>query len=373
MNQVTKSVAEHDDPNSPTHARDVAQKAIRDQTIWEPRPAPKRQRLEVEKFIYPTKGFCFQFHEVGGARKVDGPAYTKHVVALSRELTKFRRIRQRNGKKTTDYNHHRGGGVVSMMQSVAPWMVPSVSRIGQSEREDLFLRIAEACRARALELDAGEMEGGGVHLDVPSHPHFHFHFRRTRRNGFSFGKKNFYFSRWNAPTLRVAEKFPDLLAPHKKQLLDDNFGKVFSKGVTLEQFIDVQMNRCVDQTIEAWIKERGLAAWKKYEGDCEIYRRKKQEAEKKERSKNFTREDLDHFTAFLRDGKWKLSRFAIRRVIRLLPRQLQPAARVAMIALKSPSKLEPKKTLEALESIARTPAHDQLRLMRIVARGLPSL
>lgn len=367
---VTRAVALHDDPNSRQHAIDAAAKKQRDKTTWEPRPAEKHDRIVVEHFAYPTKGYCFQLSAAGSARVVDGPTYTDHVTALSDQLKHYKRYRSRDGKKRLDYNDHPNGGVWSHMQSIAPWMVPSVSRIGKSEQEDLFLRIAEACDKKLKANDAGELEGGGVHLDVDSHPHFSLHIRRTRRNGFGFGKKNFYFSRWNAPAYRVNTAFPGLLDDYKVAMMEENFAKVASKGVKLSQYIDIELDKTVDETIEAWIKERGPSAWNQYQQDRNRYCEIKQAAEKRERSKTITKGDLDAFGLFLQDGKWRLSRFAIRKFVRLLPPNLQRSALVAIRAARNPLDIDPVQTMKAIDQLSK-PIPGAERLLEIAAHGLP--
>ena len=363
MRAVTRACARHDDPNSKEHARDAAAKKVRDKTLWEPKAAPERERIEVERFAYPTKGYCFQMLK-GEARIVDGPTYSAHAENLNEELRSYLRYRAKRGKsakageKVIDKNAHPNGGLWSHVQTIAPWQVPSVSRIGQSERDDLFLRIAEVCAKTVADRDCAELEGGGVHFDRDGHPHAHLHLRRTRRNGFGFGKKNFYFRKWDCPAWRIHRRFPGLLSKDKVKMLEENLAEAESRGVVMNQYFDVAMDAAVDVAIEQWIKEKGPVAWKQYQRDIETYVKLKgadevrHRREKLDRSRTVTEDDLGIWRTFLETGRWEASKFAIRKAVGLLPPPLQPLGYRIIKAARSKQRLQKLLAMPRLSEMA---------------------
>lgn len=397
MNPVTRAVAEHDDPNSKTHARDVAAKKRRDKISWNPEPAPEKgPRIEVGHFEYPRKGFSFRVKN-GRASVADGPEYTKEVTALSEKLRKYKRVRTRNGKTKTDYNNHPNGGVVSLMVSFAPWHIGVVSRIGTAEREDLALRIAEAKAKRIKELNCGELVGGGFHEDVASHLHFHDHIKRSHdpspdgTPGQSYGKKNFYYSKWSGPTWRTHVRFPNLLNPHKVEYLKENLLGGWEKLAALreegksekeiealvtkasERFIDIQLNKVVDDEVEAWAKSKGLQH--QLDKDAKSYFATKSASEKRERSRTFTDEDMTSFERAVKTGVWEASNFAFRRIVRLFPKPFRKRARKAIFGKMRPPKLRLNIDKVARDLKSATKLLDQKdnvrNVLEISAHGLP--
>jgi len=126
---------------------------------------------------------------------------------------------------------------------------------------------------------------------------------------------------WLAGATRVERKFPGLLAPHKKALMDKHLAKK-----RRDKLVDTAANEAIDDALESWIRERGL--WHEYESDCREYVRRKTKAQKEEPLKRLMQAALGHHS---RTGIWPLAYSAMSLVMwRMLPRELRSAITLAI-------------------------------------------
>jgi hypothetical protein len=293
MQNLTKSVAHHDNPNSRKHARDVANKREREKMDFIQVPALAREsgaKLRDGVTAAPTKGFCFWIRDGRASRAKDDAEYTRAALKRSRELQKLPYTRTRNGKTTTDYLR-RKHGIDSVVFTIAPWAQDTVRRIGNSEREHLALHLAQTINKEIKRISGREMFGGGVHEDTGI-LHFHTHIQKT-------GPKSLFkiAGPWTAGSYRISKKFPNLLTPAKREMMEDNLAKK-----DFDHLVDIHVALKIDEEMEKWIKERGL--WNQYEKDCEAYLKRKTKSQREEKDAPLMRASLAHFALA---GIWPLA------------------------------------------------------------------
>ena len=322
---LSPHVAKHDDPTSAQHEIDKAQKKLRNETHYEASPA-----IEIKAgggildgvFKSPVAGFCFRM-KAGSAEKAKDPAaYTREVTRASRERVRFKRIRERGGRKRTDYDRYKHGAV-SLVTTVAPWAVPSLARIGRGELENLMLHLAEVVAAEVEEASGRPTFGGGVHLDTEV-PHLHSHILKVSEDGWAYPKARFLTAGpWTVGAARIAEKFPGLLSENKEALLKANLARK-----RVENLIDLRCARRIDRELETWIRDRGL--WAKYLKDCEDYRRKKARVQKEEGQRKLMQAALSYFS---RERVWPLAAHLMKvSMMRMIPKEIRPAVIMAIRA-----------------------------------------
>jgi hypothetical protein len=330
---LSRDVALHDDPNSKKHARDVANKALRDKTDWVPVPALAREsgasksRDGVSPSPPASKGFSFRI--LGGtAIKADGKEYTKRALKRSRELRRWKITRLRDGKEVTDYTR-RKEGIESLVATIAPWADPTIRRLGESEREHLFLHLASQ-----IAREVPGVFGGGLHADTAIY-HFHLHLEKLTPKA----SRN-RAGPWSCGSQRIADKFPKLLTPHKKELLNENLSK---KNADL---IDIKITRIIDRETEAWIKECPRRQ-KQYEKDCEAYVAKKTKSQKAESVLPLMKAAM---LSFQTGGVWPLAYAAMSLTMwRLVPKEYRKAVILSIRAFQVVRKvLTPKPDLDLL-------------------------
>lgn len=293
MQNLTKNVAQHDNPNSAKHRRDIAEKRERDKIDWI--PIAKLSKEAVGKSQdgvtqAPRAGFCFWIRDGRASRAKCDKEYTREALRRSRELRKLPYQRTRNGKVTTDYLR-RKHGIDSVVFTVSPWAQDTIKRIGPSEREHLALHLAEKINKEVKRISGREMFGGGVHEDTGV-LHFHCHVQKTTP------KATFKIAGpWTCGSYRIAHKFPDLLSPAKREMMESNLAKK-----DFHHLVDIHVSLRIDQEVEAWIKERGL--WAKYETDCAEYLKRKTKLQKQEKDAPLIKTALAHFALA---GIWPLA------------------------------------------------------------------
>ena len=181
---LTKAVALHDDSTSAVHEKHKREKAQRLATHYEPVPAIERQvggGILDGVFKSPTKGYSFRMRSGSAVRAADSEAYTREVLAMSKERSRFTRVRIRDGKERRETGHYKHGAV-SLVSTLPPWAVRTVARIGPSELEHLMLYLAEAQAKEIKAVSGRDMYGGGIHLDTGI-PHFHNHVPKSSAKG----------------------------------------------------------------------------------------------------------------------------------------------------------------------------------------------
>jgi hypothetical protein len=310
MQNLSKAVAHHDNPNSRKHARDVAEKKERDKVDWI--PISKLGKEAVGKNIdgvsgIPRKGFCFWMRDGRAGRAKNDAEYTRAALKRSRELQKLPYTRTRNGKTTTDYLR-RKHGIDSCVFTLSPWAQPTLQRIGASEREHLALHIAEVINKEVKRISGREMFGGGIHEDTDI-LHFHTHIQKT-------GPKSLFkiAGPWTAGSFRIHKKFPDLLTPTKREMMEDNLAKK-----DFDHLVDVHVALKIDEEMEKWIKDRGL--WNEYEKDCQAYLKKKTKSQREEKDTPLVKASLAHFVLA---GIWPLAYRAMSLTMwRMIPKEIR--------------------------------------------------
>jgi hypothetical protein len=310
MQNLSKAVAHHDNPNSKKHARDVAEKKERDKVDWI--PINKLGKEAVGKSIdgvsgIPRKGFCFWMRDGRAGRAKNDSEYTRAALKRSRELQKLPYTRTRNGKTTTDYLR-RKHGIDSVVFTISPWAQATLERIGASEREELSLYLAEQINKEVKRISGREMFGGGVHEDTGV-LHFHCHIQKTTP------KSTFKIAGpWTAGSYRISKKFPHLLTQAKRQMLADNLAKK-----DFAHLVDIHVSLKIDEEMERWIKDRGL--WKGYEEDCQIYLKRKTRSQKEEKDAPLIKASLAHFVL---GGIWPLAYRAMTMTMwRMIPAEIR--------------------------------------------------
>jgi hypothetical protein len=323
MSDLTPHTARHDDSTSRQHGIDVAGKKERNKTHYEAVPA-----LEIKAgssildgvFKSPIKGFSFRM-KGGSAMRVNDPAqYTRDALKMSRERARYLRIRIRDGKERRDWGRYKSGAV-SLVTTLPPWAVGTVSRIGPHELADLMLAIAEAQSARIQEVSGRPTYGGGIHLDTAV-PHTHSHIPKTDEKGNAYPKSDFLTGGpWLAGAVRIEKKFPGLLNPGKRELMERHLARK-----NQAKLVDLQANDAIDAALERWIRERGL--WSHYQADCAEYVRRKGKAQREEPLKRLMQASLGHHH---RTGVWPLAYSAMTMSMwRLVPRELRVPIMVAI-------------------------------------------
>lgn len=310
MQNLTKNVAHHDNPNSAKHRRDIAEKRERDKIDWI--PISKLSKEAVGKSVdgvsqSPRNGFCFWIRDGRASRSKCDKEYTREALRRSRELRKLPYQRTRNGKTTTDYLR-RKHGIDSVVFTVSPWAQDTVRRIGNSERQELSLFLAEKINKEIKRISGREMFGGGVHEDTGV-LHFHCHVQKTTP------KATFKVAGpWTCGSYRIAHKFPDLLTPTKREMMESNLSKK-----DFAHLVDIHVSLKIDEEIEIWIRERGL--WKQYEEDCQAYVRRKTKSQKQEKDAPLIKASLAHFAL---GGIWPLAYRAMTLTMwRMIPAEIR--------------------------------------------------
>jgi len=323
---LTKHIADHDNPNSRQHEIDKAQKKVRQETHYEQAPA-----IEVKAgggildgiFKSPTKGFCFRVTKGEARRAKDDAAYTKEIIKASKARCRYKRLRVRDGKTRKDYGHYQHGAV-SLITTAPPWAVPTLARIGKSELEDLMLHLAGQVSREVEEASGRESGGGGVHLDTEV-PHLHHHIFKISKDGEAYPKSSFLTAGpWTCGAARINDKFPGLLSENKVKLLEANLARK-----RVENLIDLRCAKRVDRELEKWIKERG-GLWEQYQKDCESYRKAKTRAQKEEGKKRLMQASLSHFA---KTEVWPLAAHMMTAgMMRMVPKEIRPAVFLAIRA-----------------------------------------
>jgi hypothetical protein len=326
MSPLTKDTAHHDNPNSKKHARDVAQKAERDKVDWVPIAALSREtgaKLTEGVSAAPIKGFCFWIKNGRASRAKNDAEYTRAALARSRELQRLPYQRTRNGKTRTEYAV-RKHGIDSCVFTIAPWAQKSLDRIGPSERQELCLHLTETIHKEVERISGRKVFGGGVHMDTGT-LHFHCHIEKT-------GPKSLFkiAGPWNVGSYRISKKFPNLLTPSKREMLESNLEKK-----DLAHLVDIHVSLKIDEELEAWIKDRGLMS--DYEGDCDEYVRRKTKSQKQEKDAPLVKASLAHFAL---GGIWPLAYRAMSLCMwRMIPKEIRKPVMLSIRAyqvIKSP-------------------------------------
>jgi hypothetical protein len=314
--ELTHAVAWHDDSTSPLHAKHKREKAERAATHYEPVPAIERQvggGILDGVFQSPTKGFSFRMRSGSAMRAADSEAYTREAIAMSKERSRFTRIRIRDGKERREAGRYKHGAV-SLVSTLPPWAVRTVSRIGPSELENLMLYLAEAQAKEIKAVSGRDLYGGGVHLDSVV-PHFHNHVPKSSAKGEPYEKSKFLTAGpWVTGAHRIEAKFPGLLTKKKLELLSRHLARKDTAHL-----IDVRCAAVIDRELEKWIRERGL--WAQYQADCEEYRSRKAKAQKEEPLRRLVQSAVGHHA---RSGVWPLAYGAMSMTVwRMIPRELR--------------------------------------------------
>lgn len=295
MAGLSREVAEHDDSGSNRHRIDKAAKAARDRVKFVGVPSIEmgavapRGRDGVSKA--PTAGFSFSITKSGDAREEkDAKAYTRRALARSRELSRVKITRERNGASVTDYMRRRHG-IESVVFSTPPWFQPTIARIGASERKHLELELLT--HVHKITTDHGRpMHGGGSHWDTEVQ-HFHVHLEKIGSKARALRVGN-----WTVGADRIQRKFPTLLTEFKRTRLAGNLSKR-----RVEDCLDLKVTRAIDDFLETWIKERGgLQA--KYEEDCKAYEDSKAKKQRVEHTQPLVQSALAHYALA---GVWPLA------------------------------------------------------------------
>lgn len=344
MADLSKSIALHDDPNSKKHAADKKAAAERRKTHYEPEPAIDRRAgsgIVDGLFKSPSLGFSFRM-KAGTARKTDGKKYTQDALEMSKQRAKYVRLRMRDGKERRDtgrFNH----GAVSLITTLPPWCVQTVSRIGPLELEDLMLRLAEAQADRIERMSGRPTFGGGCHLDTAI-PHFHSHIPKTDEKGNVYPKALFLTGgKWLAGADRVNRKFPNLLTPYKREMLEKALARK-----RRENMVDLAACEAIDDTLEAWIRDRGL--WPHYERECKEYEKKKKTAQDQEPLQRIMQAALGHHA---RCGVWPLAYQAMTfSMWRMIPRELRIAVTMSIRAFQLIRNPSPRRLISMGKTLA---------------------
>lgn len=332
---LTKSVAWHDDSTSALHARHKAEKALRLQNHYEPVPAIEREAgggIVDGIFKSPIKGFSFKLSGGSARRVTDSAAYTREALAMSQARARYVRVRIRDGSVRREAGRYKHGAV-SLVTTLPPWCVKTVSRIGASEREHLLLFLAEAQACEIKKVSERDLFGGGAHLDSAV-PHFHLHVPKSTADGSPHPKALFLTAGpWAVGAHRIESKFPGLLTERKRAQLTRNLAR---KDV--EHLIDVRCAAVIDRELEVWIRERGLLA--EYQAECREYCRKKTKAQNEEPLRGLIQAAVGHHA---RSGVWPIAYSAMTFAAwRMVPRELRgpimACIRVTQI-IRQPSKV----------------------------------
>lgn len=313
---LTHAVAWHDDSTSSLHQKHREEKALRLATHYEPVPAIERQvggGILDGVFQSPTKGFSFRMKSGSAVRAADSEAYTREAIAMSKARSRFTRIRIRDGKERREagrYTH----GAVSLIATLPPWAVRTVSRIGPSELECLMLYLAEAQAKEIKAVSGRDMHGGGIHLDTGI-PHFHNHVPKSSAAGEPYAKSRFLTAGpWVVGAHRIEAKFPGLLTEKKREQLSRHLARKDTNHL-----IDVRCAAVIDRELEKWIRERGLSS--DYQADCEEYRRTKAKVQREEPLRRLVQAAVGHHA---RNGVWPLAYGAMTMTVwRMIPQELR--------------------------------------------------
>jgi hypothetical protein len=319
MLPLTKDTAHHDNPNSKKHAKDVANKREREKMDFIQVPALAREsgaKLRDGVTQAPLKGFCFWIKGGRAVRAKDDAEYTRAALARSRELQRLPYQRTRNGKTRTEYAV-RKHGIDSVVFTISPWSQNTIHRIGSSEREELCLYLLEKISKEVERISGRKVFGGGVHQDTDI-LHFHCHVEKTGP------KKTFKIAGpWSCGSYRINKKFPNLLTPAKRQMLESNL-----KKKDFDHLVDIHVSLRIDEEMEKWIKERGLL--NEYERDCEAYLKKKTKSQKQEKDAPLVKAALAHFVL---GGIWPLAYRAMSLCMwRMIPQEFRKPVMISIRA-----------------------------------------
>ncbi|MCE2961439.1 MAG: hypothetical protein ACK46A_02145 [Akkermansiaceae bacterium] len=313
---LTVSVAWHDDATSALHAKHKAEKALRLQNHYEAVPAIEREAgggIVDGVFKSPIKGFSFKLSG-GSAHKVsDSAAYTRQALAMSKSRAQFVRVRIRDGSVRREAGRYKYGAV-SLVTTLPPWCVKTVSRIGSSEREHLLLFLAEAQAREIKKVSERDLFGGGAHFNNAV-PHFHLHVPKTSAEGSLHPKSKFLTAGpWIVGAHRIETKFPGLLTEKKRSQLARHLERKDQSHL-----IDVRCAAAIDRELEVWIRERGL--WSDYQAECTEYFRRKSKAQSEEPLRQLIQAAVGHHA---RSGVWPIAYSAMSFAAwRMIPRELR--------------------------------------------------
>jgi hypothetical protein len=313
---LTGTVAWHDDSTSAIHAKHKAEKTLRLQNHYEPVPAIEREAgggIIDGVFKSPVKGFSFKI-SAGSARRVtDSAAYTREALAMSKSRALYVRVRIREGNVRHEAGRYKHGAV-SLVTTLPPWCVKTVSRIGASEREHLLLHLVEAQAREIKKVSERDLFGGGTHLDTAV-PHFHLHVPKTSADGSPHPKSLFLTAGpWIVGAHRIEAKFPGLLTEKKRAQLARHLARKDQPHL-----IDVRCAAVIDRELEVWIRDRGL--WSDYQAECKEYCRRKSKAQSEEPLRGLIQAAVGHHA---RSGVWPIAYNAMSFAAwRMIPREIR--------------------------------------------------
>ena len=325
MRNLTKDTLLHDDPNHKRHGRDKRAKALRDAVDFVAIPSPLRgggKELTGIDFDADSAGYIIEFGDasqnteaaLGKApipppQRVDAGSYRCRILKEEKERRRFRRTVTRNEKKIETWGSHKCGGV-SLVVTVAPWTMSIINLLEDDIRDQLIMDTAHVAATRIKEISGRVCWGAGCHQDTDV-LHWHFQIPKTSPVGDNWPKDKFKTGgAWLTGADRVERKFPGLLSPKQKEIMDGHKQK---KG----QLVDLEIASAVDAFLEKRFTEMNLA--QEYEQSCQAYILRKKRAQETERHRALLRESLRHFGF---SGVWPLAASAMRFAMwRLIPRE----------------------------------------------------
>lgn len=364
MLPLTRSNLLHDDPNSKTHYRDKKKKWERDKVQFVPIEAPitgSGKDLTGVDFDPDSNGFMLRFgnpeqnkdsalgkRPLPTAEKVDEDTYRKWVLKEERERRRFRRSITRNGKEIETWGSHKNGGV-SLVVTVPPWTMKVLDMLEDDVRDKLLLETASVAGKRLQEVSGRTAWGAGCHLDTDI-AHFHFQIPKVSPSGENWNKSRFRTGGpWLTGANRIEGKFPSLLAPKQRELLESHKAR---KGV----LVDLEMSSAVDEFLEIKFQEMGFQ--REYQRSCLEYTARKKKAKHTEQERLLLREALKFFRM---NGIWALASSAMSLAMwRLLPKELRVVVMASMrltqiIECPSPRHLVKSVSLELIKRLSHLP------------------
>jgi len=328
MRDLSREALDHDNPNSRRHHKDKREKRERDDVGFIPVPSPLRgggKELTGTDFDADSAGFMFSF---GGrdenaaaalgetalppAALVNPAVYRKRILGEEKERRRFRRVVVRGEKEVETWGRHKCGGS-SLVVSVPPWAMSVINTLEDDQRDALLLRVAHSAAKRMQEVSGRVPWGGGCHLDTDV-THYHFQIPKTSPSGDNLPKSQFRTGGpWLVGADRVERKFPGLLNPKQKELME---GHKQRKG----EMVDLEIAAAVDTHLEKEFLEMGLE--KDYKQACREYVHRKKRAQETERQRGILRESLRFFVV---EGVWPLASGVMKLSMwRMLPPEFRP-------------------------------------------------
>ena len=359
MRDLTTRVAEHNDPASKQHRIDKAEAADRRKTKWrpagwDPSPAVVRKagnRVVDGVFRSPSKGFCFLMRPAG-ARIVQGTDYVSAASARAKQLSRYKRIRKRDGKERTDYGRYKSG-LASIITTLPPWAMRTLEKVSESKLEFLLLALAEEQAREGKRISGRSMFSGAVHQDTAV-LHFHTDWEKVDpATKFAHPKSNFLSAGpWLVGADRINRTFPGLLSDWEEKRLGEHL-----KRKDEQHLIDVQLSRRLDRVLEEWIRFEGLE--REFEKEKKEYKEKKKKEQKTRSEEKWIEAALDDFA---KRGVWRLAYQTMTLAAwRMIPRELRGPVILAIRAtqvIRNPNMMTAMKAAMALAQIAQL-QHEQ--------------